>query len=71
MRHVHAQDLISISVKADCLFRLSASDKARNEVVKAQNIIMQNGSDEVVKLFSQYTLTTSLNYFCCLSYEVK
>ena len=51
-------------------FRLSASDKARNEVVEAQNVIIQNGEDEVVKLFSQYTLSTSLNYFCCLTDEV-
>ena len=39
--------------------------------MKAHNTIMQSGADKVVKLFSQYTLTTSLNYFCCLTNEVN
>lgn len=39
--------------------------------MKAHNTIMQSGADKVVKLFSQYTLTTSLNYFCCLTNEEK
>lgn len=50
---------------------LSVNGGVRNEVVKAQNVIMQNGADKVVRLFSQYTLTTTLNYFCCLSDEEK
>lgn len=53
------------------LFRLSASNEARRKVLDAQNIIMESGADKVVKLFSQYSLTTSLNYFCCLSDKVN
>ena len=53
------------------MFRLSVNGGVRDKVVKAQNVIMQNGADKVVKLFSQYTLTTTLNYFCCLSDEVN
>lgn len=51
--------------------RLSASRKVRDEVTNAQNVIMRAGGEEVVKLFSQYSLATSVNYFCCLSDEVK
>lgn len=54
------------------LCRLSDNSKVRNEVVTAQNTIIQYGeASDVVKLFSQYTLTTSLNYFCCLNDEVN
>ena len=58
------------SYRVDMRFRLSGSETVRNEVIKAQNVIMENDEDEVVKLFSPYTLTTSLNYFCCLNDEV-